>query len=203
VTEEFVRTLGVGVVTFVGTNIDDLFLLALLFSNRSFPPTQVVLGQFLGISLIIGVSYASSLVGSLVIPQGYLRMLGLIPVLFGLLKLVDLWKKKVPDREKIQMPVKKSRTLSLAVAALTFAAGGDNIAVYIPLFANLTSIKLGLIISVYLIMTGLWCALALYLVSRKKIEFYLNQTSRIIFPFVWIAVGVSILFLKNEVLSSP
>lgn len=57
----------IGIAAFAATNIDDIFLLMMFFSSLSFPVRHVVLGQFLGIGLLIIISALGSLI-SLVIP---------------------------------------------------------------------------------------------------------------------------------------
>ncbi|MGZ5489173.1 MAG: hypothetical protein ACXW2E_02430 [Nitrososphaeraceae archaeon] len=46
-----------GISAFVSTNIDDIFLLIMFFSNYlKFLPYQVVIGQYIGIGLIIAIT---------------------------------------------------------------------------------------------------------------------------------------------------
>ncbi|MGI9011263.1 MAG: cadmium resistance transporter [Nitrososphaeraceae archaeon] len=78
-----------GISTFVSTNIDDIFLLILFFSNvLRYPPYQVVIGQYVGISLLVAISIIFSLV-SLVIPTFLIGLMGFVPIIIGIKKLIE------------------------------------------------------------------------------------------------------------------
>ncbi len=51
---EFLIFLGIGVIAFVATNIDDIFILMIFFSTHRFHVYDIVVGQFLGIGSLIG-----------------------------------------------------------------------------------------------------------------------------------------------------
>jgi cadmium resistance protein CadD (predicted permease) len=73
---DFGNLIFLSVVAFVFTNIDDIFLLLLFFSNYlKFPPYQVVIGQYIGMGLLVAISIIISLI-SLVIPSIYYRFYG-------------------------------------------------------------------------------------------------------------------------------
>lgn len=78
----------------------------------------------------------------------------------------------------------------LAVAAVTIANGGDNLGVYIPLFASTPS-GITLYAGVFAAMTAIWCALGYFLVkySRSVIRRY----GHVALPFVLIILGLYIL----------
>ena len=74
---DFFALVGVGVSAFVATNIDDIFVLTLFFSSSNFHKVQVVVGQYLGIGLLVVISSLGSLL-ALVIPQYIIGLLGLL-----------------------------------------------------------------------------------------------------------------------------
>ena len=80
--ESLSTLLGLAVVLFVSTNVDDLVLLIAFFANSSFRPRDVVAGQYAGIAVLFVVSAAGTLL-SFVIPQAYLGLLGFFPILVG------------------------------------------------------------------------------------------------------------------------
>ena len=49
--------IGIGISAFVATNIDDIFVLMLFYANSKFKPFQIVLGQYLGIGLLVSIEY--------------------------------------------------------------------------------------------------------------------------------------------------
>ena len=83
-----------GISAFVSTNIDDIFLLIVFFSNSlKFSKYQVVIGQYIGIGLLIAISIIASFI-SLVIPSFLIGFMGLIPMVIGIKKLTEYYKKK-------------------------------------------------------------------------------------------------------------
>jgi cadmium resistance protein CadD (predicted permease) len=75
--------LGLSIGAFVATNIDDLFILIVFFAKRSFPTSQIILAQYVGMGLLLGVSLVGSLV-ALVIPHNLLGLIGLFPIAIGI-----------------------------------------------------------------------------------------------------------------------
>jgi cadmium resistance protein CadD (predicted permease) len=69
----------IGVAAFAATNIDDIFVLMMFFSSLTFPVRQVVLGQYIGIGLLIIISALGSLI-ALVVPAYVIGSLGIIPI---------------------------------------------------------------------------------------------------------------------------
>ena len=80
----------------------------------------------------------------------------------------------------------------LAVAAITIANGGDNLGVYIPLFAKDLSV-LPLYAGVFTVLTGVWCWLGHALVKNPVGGAVMERWGHILLPFVLIAIGVHIL----------
>ncbi|MFQ9339027.1 MAG: cadmium resistance transporter, partial [Varibaculum sp.] len=80
-------TLVQALVLFVATNIDHLALLALWFvhgQNRPGTTARICAGQYVGFGVILAVTVVLSAISGLVIPQEYLRFLGLIPLALGI-----------------------------------------------------------------------------------------------------------------------
>ena len=145
------------VVAFASSNIDDIFLLTLFFAYRKFKDKEVVAGQFLGISFLIAISLVGSLAG-LFIDQAYIGLLGLVPIYLGLKGLWELRKMKADGTTEIT----ERKNNVLTVAGVTIANGGDNIGIYIPLFASLTWTSKISMVGIFLLMTSLWCWIAKY-----------------------------------------
>ena len=47
---------GIAVIAFISTNIDDLIVLVAFFAVPNARPTRVVIGQFAGMAMLIGLS---------------------------------------------------------------------------------------------------------------------------------------------------
>jgi cadmium resistance protein CadD (predicted permease) len=148
----------IGVIAFVATNIDDIFVLMMFFSSLTFPVRQVVLGQYIGIGLLIAISVLGSLI-ALVVPTYIIGLMGIIPIAIGIKNLVEIRKKnKSASRQVVQDKKNRSSLSFLAVAAVTFSNGGDNIGVYVPLFSkyNIVS-QIATLTAVFIAMTTVWC----------------------------------------------
>jgi hypothetical protein len=69
-----VSLIAIGVSAFTATNIDDIFVLVMSLSSLNFPVRQVILGQYVGIDLLVAISALGSLI-SLVIPTYIIGLL--------------------------------------------------------------------------------------------------------------------------------
>jgi cadmium resistance protein CadD (predicted permease) len=182
-----------GVTLFVATNIDDLFVLLGFFADPAFAARQVVIGQSLGIGALVAASVAASLV-ALAIPHAWIGLLGLVPVAIGCRKSFDLWRGRERSEEELQRhPSRGTHGQAFAVAAVTIANGGDNIAVYTPLFAVHSGIDTAVIASVFAAMTIAWCAIAHWMVHHRTIGAPIRRNGHRLLPFVLIGLGAWIL----------
>ena len=172
-------------VAFVATDIDDLVLLALWFSQRSaaFRTRHIVAGQVLGIGALVLVSLAGFAAGRWV-EREWLGLLGFLPIVLG----VRAWLRRDEAAEE-----GGGRTGTLGVAAVTFANGGDNIGVYAPLFATLEAPALGVTLAVIFAMVLGWCAIGAALARQPHAAAVLARRGHQIVPVVFIGLGVWIL----------
>ncbi|GAB1824618.1 cadmium resistance transporter [Herbidospora sp. RD11066] len=175
-----VGTIGQAVGLFAITNVDDLVLIALFFTQTT--ALRIVLGQYLGFAAILAVSVVIS-IGAAALPGGVIRWLGLIPLLLGLKALWELRKKDDDSPQPAPAGI-------LAIAGITFANGGDNIGVYVPVFATQGVV---VYVVVFLIMVGLLCLVGRFLATRPVVAKALAKWGHIAFPVVLIGIGVFIL----------
>lgn len=191
---DFLAFVGIGISAFVATNIDDIFILMLFFSSPNFQKGQVVIGQYLGIGMLVIISTVGSLL-AFIVPQYLIGLLGLVPISIGIIRLIHLRRPGNPVPQQETERISKWRQLSmLTVAAVTFSNGADNIGIYTPLFAKYNSASEVIFIClIFMIMTAIWCFVAYYLVSHPLIANRIRRTGHIIFPFVLIGLGVFIL----------
>ena len=187
------------VIAFISTNIDDLFILTLFFGNKKIKGSEIVAGQFLGIISLIAISLIGSLAG-LFINQVYIGLLGFIPIYLGAKGVLQLFKNESENKhDNSQLKVEKKNHV-FTVAGVTFANGGDNIGIYIPLFATLTWASKTTMISVFLVMTFLWCLVAMYLAKHPYVSKMLDKYGHRITPFVLVLLGLYILY-ESDTLS--
>ncbi len=187
--------IAIGVAAFAATNIDDIFVLMMFFSSSSsmtFPVKQVVLGQYIGIGLLVAISAPGSFI-SLAVPTYIIALLGIVPIVIGVKKLIVL--KKNDSNSKLAIHDKKKNNLVFAaVAAVTFSNGSDNIGVYTPLFAKYNSLsQITALATIFMAMTAVWCITAYYLVNHPLVASKIRHIGHIILPFVLIGLGIYIL----------
>lgn len=191
--------LSIGVVVFASTNIDDIFLLSAFFSDPHLQRRRVITGQFLGIGVLVVVSAVAALL-ALAIPEGWTALLGLVPLGLGLRRLLALRRSSgtSPEGEEErtraaeQSVEKRTHSQVLAVAGVTVANGGDNLGVYIPLFASAPG-AIPFYAAIFAVMTAFWCSLAYLLVNNRLVGERVRQYGHAALPFVLIALGLYIL----------
>lgn len=185
------------VAAFAATNIDDILILALFFSQvgAALRRWHVVAGQAVGFTGLVALSLLGFALGFL-LPRPYVGLLGILPVLLGLRS----WFK--PDEGVPQAEVRAGGGFAgvVSVAGVTFANGADNIGIYTPLFARSTLPELLVTLTVFYLMLGLWC-LAGYLIARQPaVAELLSRYGHVVMPLVLIGLGVFII-LESGTLS--
>jgi len=187
----------VGVVVFVTTDIDDLFVLAVLYADPQLRNRAIVVGQLLGIGALIATS-AVAAAAALAIPSGWPALLGFAPLLLGLRKLL---RDKAGEDEAIgqehfhkgpQRPRENIYSQTLAVSSITIANGGDNLGVYIPLFASAPRV-VPLYALIFAAMTVIWCLIGRGIVNNPWLGERIRRYGHIALPFVLIGLGLYIL----------
>ena len=200
-----------GIIAFTVTNIDDMMILLLLFSqiDSNFRKRHIFIGQYLGFFAIIMLSLPGFF-GGLFIQREWLGLLGIIPIAIGMKQLINQQIETTestevqtvnPDFPRLLHPNPVfSFFLSILhpntyqVAAVTIANSGDNISVYIPLFAGQDFVSLGIIIAVFLAMVGVGCGIAYLLTSQVTIGYILSRYGRAMIPFILMALGLFIMY---------
>ncbi|MBF2026239.1 MAG: cadmium resistance transporter [Oscillatoriales cyanobacterium C42_A2020_001] len=194
-----VEAMVTGMTAFIATNVDDIVILTLFFARvgETLRRRHIVVGQYLGFLGLILASLPGFL-GGMVLPKAWLGWLGLLPIAIGLHQLLH----PEADEKSVQtvdLSQPRSGFASLfspptyQVAAVTIANGGDNIGIYVPLFANSSFAELMIILSVFLILIGVWCLLGYQLSQHPLLSHTLTRYSHRIVPFVLIALGIFII----------
>jgi cadmium resistance transport/sequestration family protein len=189
-----------GSTAFIATNADDILILMLFFSqtNSSFRRQHIVVGQYLGFIALV-IASLPGFFGGLIIPPAWIGLLGLVPIAIGISNLVNNQEDK-PEIQTVSDSKTTAKSLLIAiapqtykVAAVTFANGGDNIGIYVPLFANSNLAELAIICLTFLVLIGVWCYIAYRLTRHKAIAQILTKYGERIVPFVLIGLGIFIL----------
>lgn len=186
---------GIGIAAFISSNIDDTFILILLFSSLSFQTRHIFIGQFLGIGVLIMISALGSLI-ALVLPPYVIGLMGLIPIAIGIKRLVEHQERERTTSKKKIFHDNKRRSLIpfLTVSAITISNGGDDIGVFTPLFARYnTAGEVTILVTIFMAMTVVWCIITYYFVNHPLIAIRIQRFGNIVTPFVLIGLGLYIL----------
>ncbi|MEH2277402.1 MAG: cadmium resistance transporter [Nostoc sp.] len=203
---ELLTAITTGAIAFIATNIDDIVILLLFFSqiNANFRPRHIVAGQFLGFTLLLILSLPG-LFGGLVLSKSWIGLLGLLPMSIGISSLVN----REEDSKEVVAATEETEASTItsffspqaySVAAVTIANGSDNISVYVPLFASSNLKSFVIIIGLFFILLGVWCYAAYKLTNNRVIADVLTRYVNNLVPFVLIGLGAFIV-LKSEALS--
>lgn len=186
------------ITSFIGTNIDDIFINTLFFSEAKTKADNrnIVLGKYLGIGALILLSVLGAF-GVQFLPQQYIGYLGLVPIGLGIKEIIVTVKARKPDTtDDADELEQKSANKILNTVLITMANGADNIGVYIPLFAGFAVWQTLLAIGIFLILIAVWCLLGKFLANLPVVKNAIEKYKTVIVPIVYIALGVYIL-LKN------
>jgi cadmium resistance protein CadD (predicted permease) len=189
------RLPGQAVGMFTVTNIDDILILALFFAQAAGTGRagviRVVLGQYLGFTAILVISIVGAL-GAGLLPERAIPYLGLLPLVLGLRAAWRAWRDRHHD-DDTGGPAPAGGPGIVPVAAVTLANGGDNIGVYVPVFAVAGSGGMVVYVSVFLIGVAVWCAAGRFFATRPVIAEALSRWGHVLLPVVLIGIGLLIL----------
>ena len=185
------------VAAFATTNLDDAFVLLLFFGDRRYRARHVFIGQALGVGLLVLLSLIGAL-AALALPARAVGLLGLLPIAIGVKQLLERRRGRQAGTEAVVAPPRAvARRQAAAVAGVTLANGGDNIGVYVPLFATRSLLETALIVGVFAVMLVLWTFAGYYLARHSAVAARLQRLSGVVMPWVLIALGVVIIVESN------
>ena len=180
---------------FIATNIDDIVILSLFFVRGQGQPgttRRILAGQYLGFLGILGAAVAAAFGAQVLLPEAILPYFGLIPLGLGLWAAWQAWRNRGQDDDD-EAQLEGKRVSVWTVAAVTFANGGDNIGVYVPVFVSVSWSAVLAYCIVFLLLVAALVFLAKWISSRKPIAEALERWEHILFPAVLIGLGIVIL----------
>lgn len=204
---ELATAISTGMTAFTATNLDDIVILLLFFSqvNAAFRKRHIIAGQYLGFAALVFASLPGFF-GRFIFPPEWIGMLGILPIAIGICRLLNADTDESEEPEAWQSePCAFSSFLSpqtYSVAAVTVANGSDNISIYVPLFASSTLETLAVILGVFFTLVGVWCYAAYRLIQMRTIADSLTRYGNHLVPFVLIGLGIAIL-VQSGTLASP
>ncbi|MFZ9594666.1 MAG: cadmium resistance transporter, partial [Bdellovibrionia bacterium] len=160
---------------YILTNLDSLFILLFLANVQSMSNHEVIAGQQLGFLLVLGMSYVTGMLSSLLFPASFLPFLGLIPLLLGWVKLSRLFFKKLSRSYEEKKPLQFQKNPSVwgrvfLVTGLMVGSSSDNIVVYSGIFANQSNTESIMTCLNFLVLNGMLCWFGIKLGTRFNLR---------------------------------
>ena len=187
--------------SFLSTNLDDLFVLMFLFmqARGKRDVISVLFGRYFGTAIIISVAIAGAY-GLHIIPEKYIGLLGFVPITLGIKEFIcSVRSDKNAAKERLigYLDSSKNNNLLFSAVTLSVSNGADNIGVYIPLLVDFSKTQILLFLSVFAVMTILWCFVSACLIGIPSIKNKLQRYKNILVPVIFVSLGIYIL-LKNH-----
>ena len=179
---------------FLVTNIDDIIVLSLFFgrgAGQRGTTARILVGQYLGFVGILGAAVLVTLGAGAFLPPEVIPYFGLIPLGLGLWAAWQTWRGDDDDDDEAKIEGKN--VAAWTVAGVTFANGGDNIGVYVPVFLSVGPGAVVAYCIVFLALVAVLVGLAKFVATRRPIAEVLERWEHILFPIVLIGLGVFIL----------
>ena len=180
---------------FLATNIDDIIVLSQFFARgagQRGTTTRILAGQYLGFVGILGAAVLVSLGAGAFLPPEVIPYFGLIPLALGLWAAWQAWRRRHDDDDD-EAKIEGKKVAVWAVAGVTFANGGDNIGVYVPVFLNVGPAAVVAYCVVFLALVAVLVIVAKFIATRRPIAEILERWEHVLFPLVLIGLGVFIL----------
>jgi cadmium resistance transport/sequestration family protein len=201
------RVIITAITSFVSTNIDDILVLMVLFSQAT-KYINVVIGQYFGMGILFCISVLGTL-GVNVLPEKYVGFLGLLPILLGIRSWIasKTQKESKDESQNIGLVSKNDDTVLktnnfmkrlvnseiLSVIAITIANGADNIGIYIPIFSGYAIFEFVITIAIFVLLTALWCYWGNKIAHYPFVKTRLQKYKNIFVPVVFMGLGVYII----------
>jgi cadmium resistance protein CadD (predicted permease) len=182
--------IGVAAGAFVATNLDNLILLVALFGRYSDRRYEVMFGYLSGMLVIAGLTYyVGKLAGTA--PVQYLGLLGIIPVLIGLVEIFRLFRNKGVIRD----PILPGAGSTAVAATLTVQLGNstDTIITYSVLFSDANDLGDYLVLASFGGMALMLALIAYLAQSHPWLSRPIQLYGHYITPLILITVGLFVL----------
>lgn len=179
---------------FVVTNIDNIIILSLFFGRDHERPGatyRILIGQYIGFIGTLGAAVMAALTAQALLSERIFPYFGLIPIGLGLWAAWQSWRTHGEADDDTNTGSK--RVSIWTVVIVTFANGGDNIGVFVPVFVSVSWDIILIYCTVFFILTPLMVFVAKWITSRTPVAKALDRWDDILFPTVLIGIGLFIL----------
>lgn len=170
---------------FTITHLDTLFVIGAFCADTDYGFWEVLIGHYIGFCLGLAAAIVGAVLAAELLHE-WTFLLGIVPIGLGVWGLV---------RQPPETTIEKSPAVSGAggrigvVTAAGIGLSGENIAVFVPFFADLTLVELALITTCYMIGAGVIFLVAFGIVSRVVVDGVPDRLDRWLVPAVLVLVG--------------
>ena len=175
----------IGVWLFVVTHIDTLIVISVFCADNDYRIWEVFTGHYLAFCIGLTAAVIASILAAELL-QEWTFLLGLIPLSIGIWGLM----RRPPETSIEEFPPVPNSIGRVGVVTLAgIGLSGENLAVFIPFFVDLSPSELTFIVVVYLIGAGLVFLTALLIVYRAAVDGISERLDRWLVPTVLLVVG--------------
>jgi cadmium resistance protein CadD (predicted permease) len=181
--------LGLAAGAFAGTNLDNAVVtVAMVATARPERAKRIVAGQVVGFVVLVLSAIGMALL-LFEIPTRVIGLFGLVPLALGIRGLIGL--RHAESRARLERRAFGSGLV--AAMLVTIGAGGDNLAVYIPLF-RVARVR-GTIVALLLFTVGelLLCLFILRAGTHPRVRAAVTAIGMVAAPILYCAIGILVL----------
>jgi len=175
----------VAVWLFAVTHLDTLLVVGAFCADNDYRLREVLVGHYLGFSAGLGAAVGGAVLAAELL-QGWTFLLGVVPLGLGLWGLL----RQPPETTVAESPVVPTALGRIGIVTVTgLGLSGENIAVFVPFFVELSRSELALVVAVYLIGAGVLFLVAYAIVSRVAVDGIPDWLDRWLVPTVLVLIG--------------
>ena len=175
----------VAVWLFVATNLDTLVVVSAFCADNQYRIWEVFVGHYVSFCLGLAAAVAGAVVAAELL-DGWAFLLGVVPLSLGLWGLF----RQPPESSIDESTVVPNTAGRIGVVAVTgIGLSGENIAVYIPFFADLSVQELAAVVGLYLVGAAVVFVVGLLAVYRVATDGISERVDRWLVPSVLVVVG--------------
>jgi len=179
----------VAVWLFVATNLDTLVVVSAFCADNDYRVWEVFVGHYVGFCLGLAAAVLGATVASHLLAE-WTFLLGVVPLALGLWGLFRQPPEATIDDSAV-VPNSLGRVGVVTVAAVGLS--GENLAVYIPFFADLSTAELAAVVAVYLVGALVVFGAGLLVVYRVATNGIPKQVDRWLVPSVLVVIGTYVI----------
>ena len=170
---------------FAVTHVDTLLVISAFCADNDYQFWEVFVGHYIGFCVGLVVAVVGAVLAAELL-QEWKFLLGIVPLCLGVWGIL----RQPPETSVEKLPAVPNSLGRIGVVTVTgIGLSGENIAVFIPFFIDLSLSGLILISMVYLFGAGVVFLAALAIVSRVTVDRIPDSLDRWLVPTVLVLVG--------------